>query len=101
MHNIELIYDGDCPNRDKARSQLRLALDELGLPAQWKEWERSNPEAPAHVRNYGSPTILVDGKDVAGAKPSDGASSCRLYEGRNGGFEGIPPLEAIVSALKE
>ncbi|MBT3786716.1 hypothetical protein HOF92_17200, partial [bacterium] len=71
---IELIYDSDCPNVEKARRQLKEALAQSGLEESWKEWDRSARESPEYTRRYGSPTILVEGRDVAGEEPGDGSS---------------------------
>jgi len=60
---------------------------------------RSNPESPDYVRKYGSPTILVDGEDVAGEAPGDGAASCRMYMDNNGRRDVVPSVDVIVSAL--
>ncbi|MBI1215482.1 MAG: hypothetical protein GC185_06665 [Alphaproteobacteria bacterium] len=89
----ELIYFEGCPNAAFARENLRKALD-AGDGAEWTEWEQSDENAPDYVRQYGSPTILVDGKDIAGG-PSDccAAHSCRLYEG------GVPSVDMIRKAL--
>jgi hypothetical protein len=100
MSKIELIYDTDCPNAEAARSQLRLALAKVGHAPDWEEWERSAPAAPPHVRRYGSPTILVDGRDVAGGVPTE-ADCCRLYHGENGRFQGVPSAETIAAALRQ
>jgi len=99
MPKVELIYDADCPNVEEARRQLRAALDQAGEPAEWTEWDRNGRESPAYVRQYGSPTILVGGRDVAGETPSDEANCCRLYRDKSGELHGAPSLEAIVSAL--
>jgi hypothetical protein len=100
MPKVELIYDADCPNVDAARQQLRRAFQELGQSPDWKEWDRGAPSSPAHARQYGSPTILVDGKDVTGASPSDGADCCRVYRSEHDGLQRVPPIETITSALR-
>jgi hypothetical protein len=51
------------------------------------------------VRGYGSPTVLVDGRDVAGAVPIEGMRSCRVYESAADGPRGAPSVELIVAAL--
>jgi hypothetical protein len=94
---IELIYQQSCPNVAATRTALREALRRTGRTPVWTEWERDAPGAPAHARLNGSPTILVDGRDVLGAVPGDGGESCRLY---GGGREGVPPVIAIVAALE-
>jgi hypothetical protein len=67
------------------------------VPAAWSEIDVTAESAPVHARGYGSPTILVDGKDVTGAPPGDSAS-CRIYVGSE--VRGVPPLEAIIAALR-
>lgn len=96
---VELIYDVDCPNVKEARSQLLRAFAETGLSPQWREWDRNAPESPSHVRAYGSPTILVNGHDVADTSPSTDADCCRLYMDDGGGLRGVPSVATISSAL--
>lgn len=100
MPKVELIYDNDCPNVEAARQQIRRAFQELREFAKWDEWNQSDPSIPDHARRYGSPTILVDGKDVMDVLPLDGANCCRVYHSKNGGFQGVPPVEAITTALR-
>ena len=64
---VELIYDADCPNATAARSLLIRAFAKTGTSARWREWERSARNTPARARAFGSPTVLIDGRDVAGA----------------------------------
>ncbi len=99
MPTVELITDVDCPNVEHARAQLQRALAEAGLPPQWRQWDRADPASPARVRAYGSPTILVDGKDVAHAPSSDGANCCRVYRDAEGRYQGVPTVEMIAAAL--
>jgi hypothetical protein len=53
--------------------------------------------SPASVRLFGSPSILVDGRDVAASQPSD-ALSCRVY--LNSDMSGVPAMSDIVDALR-
>ena len=97
--NVELIYDADCPNVAVTRSQLIKAFTVTGVSARWKEWERSSPASPAYACSFGSPSIIVDGKDIAGVPPSTGTRACRVYSGSGGTLQTIPPLELICAAL--
>ena len=96
---VELIYDADCPNVPGTRSQLIKAFTKTGVSARWTEWERGSPDAPSYVCAFGSPTILVDGKDIAGVAPSAGTRACRVYSDGRGNLSRTPPIEAICSAL--
>src|SRR5688572_2254909 len=97
MATVELLYFPDCPNVGAARERLRRAFAVLGLPPQWTEVDVTSDTAPVHTREYGSPSILVDGRDVTGAAPS-GGTSCRVYTGSD--EPGVPPLDVIVAALR-
>ncbi len=97
--NVELIYDADCPNVAATRSVLITAFTKTGTSARWKEWERSSPGSPAYAQSFGSPTILVDGKDIAGIGPTAGTRACRVYSGGGGLLQATPPLDLISAAL--
>ncbi len=101
MVDIELIYSGDCPNVNAARENLKKALLSLGLKPNWKEWNRQEPGAPLHAKAFGSPTILVDGQDVAKGEPNQ-ADCCRLYVSEsNDSPVGAPPCSVIKTAIEE
>lgn len=97
---VELVYDSDCPNIAAARTHLLKAFSLLQLKPHWQEWEISDPDAPAHVRHRGSPTILVNGRDISGYAEGMVANNCRIYADANNSISGVPPLEKIVTALQ-
>lgn len=99
MKSVELVYDGGCPNAALARANLLRAFAASGVSARWTEWERSCPRAPAGRGNLGSPTILVDGRDVGGTHAIDGSAACRIYRGADGRTSGAPSVESIARAL--
>lgn len=101
---VELIYDRDCPNVADARANLLKALTVADRDTRWTEWERGAPDSPVRAKGYGSPTVLVDGKDVAGEAASAVAQdrespSCRLYRNSSGRLAGVPSVEQIVATL--
>jgi hypothetical protein len=89
---VELIYFDGCPNAEPTRTNLREALATLGLAADWQEWEQGDPQVPAHVKQHGSPTILVNGRDVTGVDAGVGGAACRA--------DGVPSADAIRAALE-
>lgn len=99
MARVELVYDTDCPNIQRARRALLQGFNLAGLQPAWTEWDRKSPESPPYARKYGSPTILVDGRDVTGVAPGPGESSCRLYLNRAGAFDAAPAAERVAEAL--
>lgn len=98
MPEVVLVYDRGCPSVKGARTNLMRAFSMAGLPAAWREVDRDGDDVPSAWKRLGSPTILVDGVDVAPAPASEGAS-CRLYV-TDGGLTGAPPVERIVAALR-
>jgi len=96
---VELIYEKTCPNVEAARHQLKSALEQAGLDPVWAEWEVSDPEAPEYSRLHGSPTILVNERDVSGLKPGDSCDNCRIYTDDSGQLQIVPSIEKILSAL--
>lgn len=85
---VQLLYAAGCPHVGAARTALRDALAAAQLDAPIDELDVDDPATPAALRRWGSPTILIDGVDVAGQGPQDG-STCRLYPG------GAPSVAAI------
>lgn len=85
---IQLLHFEGCPNVDAARTALRDALAAEKLEAPVEEIDVERDDAPEWARGWGSPTILIEGKDVTGQERSS-ASSCRLYAG------GAPSVETI------
>ena len=100
---IELVFDRDCPNADRARSMIRIALRETGEHSVWAEWDREDPATPPELRRFGSPTVLVNGQDVGcdenGAAQSD-ANSCRVYMDECGCICGAPSADLIAAAIQ-
>lgn len=96
MPTLELVHDRGCPHVEAARASLERACEQAGLPPRWTE--HASDDAPPHARGYGSPTILVDGRDVAGAG-AGAAECCRVYAGADGALRGVPDASIIVRAL--
>jgi hypothetical protein len=96
---IELLFFEGCPNAVKLRDRLRQAL--TGDPTGWEVREVNLSElSPADDRlRYGSPTLIVRGRDLFGAAPASGRSlSCRVYRDA---ADGVPAPDEIASRLKE
>ena len=94
---VELVYDDACPNVALARSNLLAAFELAGVAPKWSEHRIGDPNAPADTRGYGSPTILVDGADVAGSKAGSD-DCCRIYTTAESTGK-APGVELIAAAL--
>ena len=93
---VELITEATCPNVEAARRVLKKACRNLDLEPQWREWAVDDPARPMHTQGYGSPSILVNGVDVAGVTP-DNSACCRIYAGG----EGVPAVEQVMDVLRK
>jgi mercuric ion transport protein len=98
---VALVYDQDCPNVGECRIALRAALSAVGAPPVWNEWDRNSSATPVAYRGLGSPTVLVNGRDICGPTAlSAHGNSCRLYPGDAGrSMCGAPSVTTIVNAL--
>jgi hypothetical protein len=80
---------------------LSEALRSANQALTWKEWEQALPQTPEYARSFGSPTILINGCDIAGVGPNPGSSCCRIYESPEKATSGVPPVALITSALAD
>jgi hypothetical protein len=76
-------------------------LDAEGVTAKIHEVLISDEQMAGKLKFLGSPTIRINGRDVAGdqQKPETFALSCRLYPGSK--QVGLPPAELIHRAVIE
>jgi hypothetical protein len=100
---VDLIYERGCPNIERARMMIRAALLDVGADPEWQEWDRDDPKTPLPLRRYGSPTVLVNSRDVGcdenEAAKSD-ANSCRIYFDETGCACGAPSAQLIATAIR-
>jgi len=95
---IELIYFDGCPNEDAARKNIKNICKKSEQSIEFKEWEQSNEDLPEYAKGYGSPTVLVNGKDIVGEEPNGCEhGGCRIYSG----MTGIPSIEIIEEAIEK
>ena len=94
MPEVLLLYFKGCPNVEKARENIRTALEMAGLPPVWREIDMEDEATPQSLRGFPSPTVLVDGVCVKTGRstPPGGAGSCMVG--------GAPEVEDILKALE-
>jgi hypothetical protein len=88
---IELVFFEGCPNVGQARENLRSALRSAGEGLTWTEWDLLSDATPKHLTAHGSPTVLVDGRDVTGDTTGASAMACRT--------DGVPSAALILERL--
>lgn len=87
-----LAFEG-CPLARAARRELDEALSRLQL-SDYDVVDILDPETPDHLRNWGSPTTLVNGRDVAGGRPGNSVG-CRVYPGPSK----VPDAQTIIDCV--
>lgn len=99
---VELLSFEGCPNDGPAREAVERVLRELGLDVEVVMVNVPDLETAERMRFLGSPTIRVDGRDVApGADGrSDYLMGCRVYRTEEG-LRGLPDERWIRAALLE
>jgi hypothetical protein len=101
MHtpDVELLWWEGCPSTEKALAELREAMRELGLGDEVRMREIATDAQAEQTGFLGSPTILVDGQDVAPAGGEVGLS-CRVYRRSDGRISPTPDPEQLRAALR-
>ena len=97
---IEILYFEGCPHHEPAEKAVRDVLNDLNLEAEIAHVDVCDGATAERVRFPGSPTIRVDGEDVAPVE-TDGSYSlrCRVYQTPSG-LAGVPDKEAIRAAIR-
>lgn len=97
---IEVLYVLDCPHYPAAMAELKSVLAVERISAPISEILVDTPRMAEALKFRGSPTIRVNGRDIAGESDMQHfAVSCRLYPGEK--QPGVPPPEMIHRAIRE
>lgn len=99
--DIELLWWAGCPSTERALAELRAALQETGLAGAEIRMTEIGDERQARERRFvGSPTVLIDGEDVAAAGEAEVGLNCRIYRRGEGRISPTPDPEDLREALR-
>ena len=97
---VEVLVTENCPHEDDAISLVTMAAQETGVTPRLTLIEIHDLEQAEQQHFLGSPTIRIDGSDVAPFAEGQAASlSCRLYNTTHG-QSGVPELDLVRAALE-
>jgi hypothetical protein len=96
---LELLYLPGCPNHGIAASLIRSVLQAEGLSVELDEIAVIDYEQAQAVGFSGSPTLLVNGRDVEAGFSSQSGFACRTYV-VDGKPLGVPPRSWIERAIR-
>ena len=100
--DIELLWWAGCPSTDRAQAELEQAIKDVGLPGAGVRRTEIATDDEARNRGFvGSPTILIDGGDVARPGADEAAAlACRVYRRRDGRISPTPDPDDTREALR-
>ncbi len=97
---IEFLFWEGCPSHERVLARLTDQLREIGLdPAEVKIIEIETVEDAEAHKFVGSPTIRLDGTDIADPKDEPYGLECRLYYHRDGRPSPLPDPDDMKEAL--
>jgi hypothetical protein len=98
---VEVLYVAECPSHPAAARLVKDALAAEGVAAEIHEVLVRDDEMASELRFTGSPTIRINGKDVAGESqnPPGFGLSCRLYPGVGSGNSGTSIPEILARSV--
>jgi hypothetical protein len=96
---VEVLYVTDCPSHPLAVRLLKDVLAAEGIKAEVTEVLVVDAQKASELKFRGSPTIRINGLDIAGGSSDTGTFACRLYPGSH--QIGVPPIELVRRALTQ
>lgn len=101
MTDIHFLYFEDCPSHPDALARLKQVMDEEGVADEVRITKVETDEQAAQWHFVGSPTIHINGEDIA-PPPADAPTmlTCRVYQLENGRFSPLPSKNMIRTALQ-
>lgn len=98
---VELLWWEGCPSTGKALAALRDVLDEEGLDPDAVVQREVRSDGEAERDGFvGSPTIRIDGVEVAPVDNEPVGLTCRVYRLRDGRISPTPDPEDIRDAIR-
>jgi hypothetical protein len=97
---IRFLYSEECPSHDEALERLRKILNEEGIQAEVEVLRVETFEDAKRLRYPGSPTILIDGRDIEPISNPEYAPSCRAYRLEDGRISPLPSVSMIRNAVR-
>jgi predicted Zn-dependent protease len=98
--DVELLWWAGCPSTERALAEVREALAELDIAGTDVRMTEIATDEQARAAGFaGSPTILIDGGDVAPAAEDVGLG-CRVYRRRDGRVSPTPDPDDLRDALR-
>ena len=98
--HVSFLFYEDCPSHELALERLREVLVEEGISTDVEVVKVETEEQAQQLRFVGSPTILINGKDIDPPPPdSRYGLTCRAYRLEDGRISPLPSRGMIRRAI--
>jgi len=97
---IQFLFWEDCPSHSEAWDRLHDVLRDLGVDAEVERIEVSTDNEARRWSFAGSPTILVNGRDIDPQPDAPARLTCRLYLHEDGRPSPLPSRAMIARAIE-
>lgn len=90
MITVEVQYFEGCPHSDEMIERVKRAIAGSDVDIEYREVLVDTPKLAQQYRFRGSPTLIINGRDLEGLpEPANGNLSCRYYK------DGLPTVNEI------
>lgn len=97
---VSFLYYEDCPSYGLALERLREVMAEEGIRGELEIVKVETEEQAREARFAGSPTIRVDGQDIAPPGDSHYGLICRAYRVEDDRISPLPSKDMIRRAFR-
>ena len=101
VEKVAFLYSEDCPSHEEALSRLREVMDQEGIHLNIQLINIKTSEEALKCRFRGSPTILIDDRDIDPASSEQFGLACRAYRLEDGRISPLPSKSMIRKALRD
>jgi hypothetical protein len=106
MPRVELLWWRECPSWQRAIDLVREEMAAAGLDPRGLDVREITTEEEAAAEGFpGSPTVRVNGADIAPPGDEPVGLTCRVYRRRDGRVSPLPDpqevRETLIAALRE
>lgn len=97
---MRFLYSEDCPSHNEALQRLRKVMKEEGIEDTVEVIQVDTSEDAERLKFAGSPTILVNDRDIDPQTNPYYALTCRAYRLEDGRISPLPSEIMIRAALR-
>ncbi len=98
---IDFFYFDECPSHEQALERLRKVMAEEGIEGEPSVVEVETEEQARDLEFAGSPTILVEGRDISPhLELPNYALTCRTYQLEDGRISPLPSEDMIRRTIR-